>query len=136
MKGDGGMIFHRRAAIVTMVAALLLFCGCSTQPVSRRSELEMVAAGAIAGAAGGALFHAANTKYSMAQSVAIGAAGVAGAILLYEEIKRQAADYGPYRSTSGSEGQRQPAIGSENGASSGRTRGANGNASAGGLKLN
>ena len=134
MKGDGGMIFRRVTAMVTL-AALLLFCGCSAEPVSRRTELEMVAAGAVIGAGGGALFQATHTKYSMAQSVAVGAAGVAGAILLYEEVKREAGYYGPYRNVVGSEGQ-QPGAGSGNSPSSGGSGATKSNATVGGLKLN
>lgn len=96
----------------------------------------MVAAGAIIGAGAGVLFEEGNPKYSMAQSVAVGAAGIAGAILLYEEIKRQAADYGPYSSTVGSESQQQPGTSPQNGASSGGSGTTNGNATVGGLKLN
>ena len=54
---------------------------------------QELTAGAVAGVIGGgsgAIFAAASGK-SYPISIAIGAAGVAGVVLLYEEIKREAA---------------------------------------------
>ena len=64
---------------------------CSAQPMTLDQEL---AAGAVAGAIGagsGAIFaYSANKSYPV--SILIGAGGMAGAVLLYEEIKREAAE--------------------------------------------
>jgi hypothetical protein len=74
-----------------LVLAALLSVGCSTQPMTLNQELT---AGAVAGAVGagsGAIFAAAANK-SYPVSILIGAGGMAGFVLLYEEIKREAAE--------------------------------------------
>ncbi len=140
-KGGGGMKFRRTTA-ATMLAGLFLFYGCSAQPVSTRTELEMAGAAALIGAGAGAFFGSQHPEYSMAQTVAIGTFGFAGVVLLYEEIKRQANYYGPYQSIGSEEepsggasasGSSSNAGGSTN---SGGTGNGPTNGSAAGLKLN
>jgi hypothetical protein len=78
-----------RYAAVTLAAFFVV--GCSAQPMTLNQELM---AGAVAGGVGagvGALF-AASANKSYPVSMLIGAAGMAGIILLYEEIKREAAE--------------------------------------------
>ncbi len=73
------------------LAAVAFMGGCASQPITVEHELTLAAIGAAAGAAGGAFF-ASQTHYSVPLSIFIGAAGVAGIILLYEEVQREAAD--------------------------------------------
>jgi len=79
----------RGAALCLAVVAFM--SGCSSQPITVEHELTLAAIGAVAGAAGGALLGS-QTRYSLPLSIFIGAAGVAGIILLYEEVQREAAD--------------------------------------------
>jgi hypothetical protein len=81
----------RRYRYAALVLAALISVGCSTQPMTLDQELT---AGAVAGAIGagsGAIFAAAASK-SYPVSILIGAGGMAGFVLLYEEIKREAAE--------------------------------------------
>ncbi len=73
------------------LAAVAFMGGCAAQPITVEHELTLAAIGAVAGAAGGAILGS-QTRYSVPLSVFIGAAGVAGIILLYEEVQREAAD--------------------------------------------
>jgi len=73
------------------LAVVAFMSGCSSQPITVEHELTLAAIGAVAGAAGGALLGS-QTSYSVPLSVFIGAAGVAGIILLYEEVQREAAE--------------------------------------------
>ena len=74
-----------------LVLAALVIAGCSTRPMTLDQELT---AGAVAGAIGagsGAIFaYSASKSYPV--SILIGAGGMAGFVLLYEEIKREAAE--------------------------------------------
>ena len=68
----------------------LLVVGCSAQPMTLQQELTSAAVAGVIGAGSGAVFAAAaNQNYPA--SIFIGAAGMAGFVLLYEEIKREAA---------------------------------------------
>jgi len=63
---------------------------CSAQPITLDQELASAAvAGVIGGAAGAVFANQANQSYPA--SILIGAAGMAGVVLLYEEVKREAA---------------------------------------------
>jgi hypothetical protein len=76
---------------VSLAVAAFFIVGCSAQPMTLNQELT---AGAVAGGVGagvGAIF-AASANKSYPVSMLIGAAGMAGIILLYEEIKREAAE--------------------------------------------
>ncbi len=59
--------------------------------MSIERELTLVGIGAVVGAAGGAAVGS-QTRYSLPLAVFIGAAGVGGAILLIEEVQREAAE--------------------------------------------
>jgi hypothetical protein len=88
MPGRLNSRFYRYAALA--LASFTIAC-CSTQPMTLDQELT---AGAVAGAIGagsGAIF-AASANKSYPVSILIGAGGMAGAVLLYEEIKREAAE--------------------------------------------
>src|SRR5579864_301793 len=77
-----------RSAASLLVA--LMFLGCSAQPMTLDQELTTAAVAGAIGAGSGAIFaYSASKSYPV--SILIGAAGMAGAILLYEEIKREAA---------------------------------------------
>src|ERR1700688_2595821 len=79
-----------RAAVLGLVVAAFM-SGCSAQPITVEHELTLAAIGAVAGAAGGALVQS-QIGYSLPLSIFIGAAGLGGAILLYEEVQREAAE--------------------------------------------
>lgn len=73
-----------------LLLAAMLFVGCSAQPMTLDQELTSAAVAGAIGAGSGAIFaYSASKSYPV--SIAIGAAGMAGIILLYEEIKREAA---------------------------------------------
>jgi hypothetical protein len=79
--------FYRGSALLL---AALLFIGCSAQPMTLDQELASAAVAGAIGAGSGAVFaYSASKSYPV--SIAIGAAGMAGIVLLYEEIKREAA---------------------------------------------
>jgi hypothetical protein len=82
----------RRACLRYSALALAAFLsvGCSAQPMTVQQELTATAIAGAIGAGSGALF-AAGAGKSYPASIAIGAFGVAGVVLLYEEIKREAA---------------------------------------------
>ena len=73
-----------------LMLAVFLLLGCSSQPMTLQQELTATAIAGAIGAGSGALF-AAGAGKSYPASIAIGAFGVAGVVLLYEEIKREAA---------------------------------------------
>jgi len=75
---------------VLMLMAFIL-AGCSTQPMTLDQELAATAVAGAIGAGSGAIFAAAAHK-SYPASMGIGAGGMAGFILIYEEIKREAAE--------------------------------------------
>ena len=75
---------------LALVFAAGLIGGCSAQPMTVQQELTTTAIAGVIGAGSGALF-AAGAGKSYPASIAIGAFGVAGVVLLYEEIKREAA---------------------------------------------
>jgi hypothetical protein len=82
---------NRLYRYAALAFAAFFIAGCSAQPMTLNQELV---AGAVAGGVGagvGALFAASASK-SYPVSMLIGAAGMAGIILLYEEIKREAAE--------------------------------------------
>jgi len=81
----------RLSGAALWLAAAALVSGCAAQPISVEHELTLAGIGAVAGAAGGAVFGS-QTRYSMPLSIFIGAAGVGGAILLIEEVQREAAE--------------------------------------------
>jgi hypothetical protein len=90
-----GLATHRRMTrpllrYSALALAGLLVAGCSAQPMTVEQELTTGAVAGMIGGGSGALFAAASGK-SYPISIAIGAAGVAGVVLLYEEIKREAA---------------------------------------------
>jgi len=64
--------------------------GCSAQPMTLNQELVAVGVAGVIGATSGAVFAAAAHK-SYPASMGIGAGGMAGAVFLYEEVKREAA---------------------------------------------
>ena len=66
-----------------------MIAGCSTQPMTLNQELTATAVAGAIGAGSGAIF-AASAHKSYAASMGIGAGGMAGFILIYEEIKREA----------------------------------------------
>jgi hypothetical protein len=94
----------RRYRFSAFLLAALMIIGCSAQPMTLDQELTATAVAGAIGAGSGAIF-ASSTGKSYPISIAIGAAGMAGVVLLYEEIKREAAlestpdrassDYGP-----------------------------------------
>ena len=79
--------FYRFSAIML---ACLGIIGCSAQPMTIDQELTTAAVAGAIGAGSGALFAAATHKSYLA-SMGIGAGGMAGFILIYEELKREAA---------------------------------------------
>ncbi len=90
-----GLAPHRRAKLAwarpsALVFGAFLIAGCSAQPMTVQQELTATAVAGVVGGGSGALFAAASGK-SYPASIAIGAFGVAGVVLLYEEIKREAA---------------------------------------------
>ena len=64
--------------------------GCSTQPMTLDQELVAVGVAGAIGAGSGAIF-AASAHKGYPASIGIGVGGMAGAIFIYEEIKREAA---------------------------------------------
>jgi len=76
----------------TALLALMLatIAGCSAQPMTLNQELVAAGVAGAIGAGSGAIFAAAAHK-SYPASMGIGAGGMAGAVLIYEEIKREAA---------------------------------------------
>ena len=79
--------FYRLSALML---AFLGIVGCSAQPMTLDQELTTAAVAGAIGAGSGALFAAATHKSYLA-SMGIGAGGMAGFILIYEELKREAA---------------------------------------------
>lgn len=78
--------FYRFSAVVL---AALLIVGCSAQPMTLDQELTAVAVAGAVGAGSGAIFaYSASKSYPV--SILLGAAGMAGVVLIYEEIKREA----------------------------------------------
>jgi|HubBroStandDraft_1064217.scaffolds.fasta_scaffold202111_2 hypothetical protein len=73
--------------LATLTATI---AGCSAQPMTLNQELVAVGVAGAVGATSGALFAAAAHKDYPA-SMGIGAGGMAGAVLIYEEVKREAA---------------------------------------------
>jgi hypothetical protein len=90
---EGRMIRRSRSLFYRYSAPLLaafLIAGCSAQPMTLDQELVATGVAGAIGAGSGAVFaYSASKSYPV--SMLIGAAGMAGAILLYEEIKREAA---------------------------------------------
>ncbi len=76
---------------VAFAVAVLMMVGCSAQPMTVDQELTSAAVAGAVGAGAGAIF-AAGAKKSYPVSILIGAGGLAGIVLLYEEIKREAAE--------------------------------------------
>ena len=76
--------------IFSLLLLAFLIAGCSTQPMTLNQELAATAVAGAIGAGSGAVFAAAAHK-SYPASMGIGAGGMAGFILIYEEIKREAA---------------------------------------------
>ena len=74
----------------SLALAALLLVGCSAQPMTLDQELTSAAIAGVIGAGSGAVF-AASANQNIPASIFIGAAGMAGFVLLYEEIKREAA---------------------------------------------
>jgi hypothetical protein len=64
--------------------------GCSAQPMTLNQELVAVGVAGAIGATSGAIF-AASAHKGYPASMGIGAGGMAGAVLIYEEVKREAA---------------------------------------------
>ena len=79
--------FYRLPALVIAILAIV---GCSTQPMTLDQELTTAAVAGVIGAGSGAIF-AASAHKSYPASIGIGVGGMAGFILIYEEIKREAA---------------------------------------------
>jgi ABC-type Fe3+-siderophore transport system permease subunit len=90
---EGEMVRQSRSLFYRFSALLLaafLIAGCSAQPMTLDQELVSAGVAGAIGAGSGAVFaYSASKSYPV--SMLIGAAGMAGAILLYEEIKREAA---------------------------------------------
>jgi hypothetical protein len=78
--------------ISVLMLMALIFAGCSAQPMTLDQELVSTAVAGAVGAGSGAIFAAARGGRSYPASIGIGAAGMAGFILIYEEIKREAAE--------------------------------------------
>ena len=77
-----------RAAAVVLLP--IVIGSCSAQPMTLDQELASAGLmGAIGGAVGAAFAYEAKQSYPA--SILIGAAGLAGIVLLYEEVKREAA---------------------------------------------
>lgn len=81
----------RRSLALTLVI-IVGVCACSAQPPTLDQELTRTGIAAAVGAAGGAAVGS-QTRYSLALSIFIGAAGVAAMTFLYEEVKREAETY-------------------------------------------
>ena len=77
-----------KTALLSLMLATL--AGCSAQPMTLNQELVAAGVAGAIGAGSGAIFAAAAHK-SYPASMGIGAGGMAGAVLIYEEIKREAA---------------------------------------------
>ena len=77
-----------KTALLALMLATL--AGCSAQPMTLNQELVAAGVAGAIGAGSGAIFAAAAHK-SYPASMGIGAGGMAGAVLIYEEIKREAA---------------------------------------------
>jgi hypothetical protein len=75
---------------LSLAVLLLVSAGCSAQPMTVNQELVAVGVAGAIGATSGAVFAAAAHK-SYPASIGIGAGGMAGAIFIYEEVKREAA---------------------------------------------
>jgi hypothetical protein len=81
---------HRFYRFSALLLAALLMVGCSTQPMTLDQELTATAVAGAIGAGSGAIF-AASAHKGYPASIGIGVGGMAGFILIYEEIKREAA---------------------------------------------
>jgi hypothetical protein len=68
----------------------MAIAGCSAQPMTLDQELVAVGVAGAIGAGSGAIF-AASAHKSYPASIGIGVGGMAGAIFIYEEVKREAA---------------------------------------------
>jgi len=81
-----------RAVCVALMAVTFAIAigGCSAQPMTLNQELVAAGVAGVIGAGSGAIFAAAAHK-SYPASMGIGAGGLAGAVLIYEEVKREAA---------------------------------------------
>jgi len=87
MVGRSRSRFYRFSALLL---AALPIVGCSGQPMTLDQEFAAAAVAGAIGAGGGALVaHEGNQTYP--EAILIGAAGLAGVVLLYEEVKREAA---------------------------------------------
>lgn len=75
--------------IFPLLLLAFLVAGCTTQPMTLNQELAATAVAGAIGAGSGAIFAAAAHK-SYPASMGIGAGGMAGFILIYEEVKREA----------------------------------------------
>jgi len=91
-KGDGVDEMKLWRAVALTLVVIISFCACSTQPPTLDQELTRTGIAAAVGAAGGAAVGS-QTRYSLALSIFIGAAGCAALTLLYEEVKREAETY-------------------------------------------
>lgn len=81
----------RSRFLLPLLASMLLpIIGCSAQPMTLNQELVAVSVAGAIGAGAGAVF-ASSANQSYPASIGIGAGGMAGAVFLYEEIKREAA---------------------------------------------
>jgi hypothetical protein len=74
----------------TALVAALVIGGCSAQPMTLDQEFVATGVAGAVGAGLGAAFAASSGK-SYPVSILIGAGGIAGIVLIYEEIKREAA---------------------------------------------
>jgi hypothetical protein len=86
-------MLHRSRSRLYRVSALVfaafLIVGCSAQPITVEQELAAAGVAGAIGAGSGAVFAYGSGK-SYPVSILIGAAGMAGVVLLYEEIRREA----------------------------------------------
>jgi hypothetical protein len=78
-----------KISFLLLVAFVLLLAGCSTRPMTLDQELAATAVAGAIGAGSGAIF-AASAHKGYPASIGIGAGGMAGFILIYEEVKREA----------------------------------------------
>ena len=85
-----GLSRSRFYRISALLLAALLMVGCSTQPMTLDQELVSAGVAGAVGAGAGAVFGYSANK-SIPVSMLIGFGGMAGFILIYEEIKREAA---------------------------------------------
>jgi hypothetical protein len=74
---------------ISLLLLAFMIAGCSTQPMTLNQELTATAVAGVIGAGSGAIF-AASAHKSYPASMGIGAGGMAGFILIYEEVKREA----------------------------------------------